>query len=144
MTSTRNIATTILVTLGASLAFATAQAQSTATQITDSTPQVSTSPATKTPGIDQGTGQGMEHGTSHGKHNGKHHGMKDQRSELSKLMTPEERTEMRNKMQAAKTPEERQAIRTSMRSEMQKRAKEKGITLPEHQGRQHRHGAHSG
>lgn len=81
----------------------------------------------------------------HGKGQGKQHGMKGQRSEMSKLMTPEERTQMRNKMQAAKTPEERQAIRTSMRAEMQKRAKEQGITLPEGKGGQkHRHGAHSG
>jgi hypothetical protein len=71
--------------------------------------------------------------------------MKSQRSEMSKLMSPEERTEMRAKMQAAKTPEERQALRTSMRTEMQKRAQEKGITLPEgHESRKHQHGKHSG
>jgi hypothetical protein len=32
-----------------------------------------------------------------------------------------------------------------MRAEMQKRAKEKGITLPDHQGgRKHQHGQHAG
>ena len=91
--------------------------------------------------MEHGKGSGKEHG----KGQGKHHGAKGQGSEMSKLMTPEERTQMRNKMQAAKTPEERQALRTSMRTEMQKRAKEQGITLPEGKGGQkHRHGAHSG
>lgn len=46
------------------------------------------------------------------------------------LMTPEERTALIQKMQAAKTPEERQKIAEATRTEMQKRAKEKGITLP--------------
>jgi hypothetical protein len=56
---------------------------------------------------------------------------------MSKLMTPEERTVMRTKMKAAQTSEERKAIRMSMRTEMEKRAKEKGITLPERKGGHH-------
>jgi hypothetical protein len=50
------------------------------------------------------------------------------------LMTPEERTAMRDKMQNAKTPEERQQIAAANHAEMQKRAAEKGITLPEQRG----------
>jgi hypothetical protein len=54
---------------------------------------------------------------------------------MRELMTPEERQAMRDKMHAAKTPEERQAIASTMHAELQKRAKEKGITLPEGAGR---------
>ena len=50
------------------------------------------------------------------------------------LATPEERSAMHDKMRAAKTPEERQQIAMANRAEMQKRATEKGITLPEHRG----------
>ena len=37
-------------------------------------------------------------------------------------------------MQSAKTPEERQQIAAANRTEMQKRATEKGMTLPENRG----------
>lgn len=139
MKSTRNIATTLLATLGVSLVFAGAQAQSTSSQNSDAVQSSAanpvTTPAPVTPSINQ----------NHDMSQGMQHGMKGQRSEMSKLMTPEERTQMRAKMQAAKTPEERQAIRKSMRAEMQKRAKEKGMTLPDRQeGRPHQHGSHSG
>ena len=50
------------------------------------------------------------------------------------LMTPEERTALREKMRSAKTPEERQKLAEATHAEMQKRAKEKGITLPDHGG----------
>jgi len=50
------------------------------------------------------------------------------------LMTPEERTALIEKMRNAKTPEERQQIAAANQAEMQKRAKEKGITLPEPHG----------
>lgn len=56
------------------------------------------------------------------------------------LMTPEERTATQEKMRAAKTPEARQQIATATRTEMEKRAKEKGITLPEPRGHHGRHG----
>jgi len=46
------------------------------------------------------------------------------------LMTPAERLAMMDKMIDAKTAEERQAIMTATHAEMEKRAKEKGITLP--------------
>ncbi len=50
------------------------------------------------------------------------------------LMTPEERTALQEKMRSAKTPEERQKLAEATHTEMQKRAKEKGITLPDHRG----------
>ena len=52
----------------------------------------------------------------------------------AQLMTAEERTAMMEKMRTAKTPEERLALREANHAEMQKRAAEKGITLPEQGG----------
>jgi hypothetical protein len=49
---------------------------------------------------------------------------------MRELMTPAERLAMMDKMIDAKTVEERQAIMTATHTEMEKRAKEKGITLP--------------
>lgn len=46
------------------------------------------------------------------------------------LMTPEEHTALQEKMRNAKSPEERQKIAAANRAEMEKRAKEKGVTLP--------------
>ena len=46
------------------------------------------------------------------------------------LMTPKEHTALQEKMRNAKTPEERQKIAEANRAEMEKRAKEKGVTLP--------------
>ena len=60
------------------------------------------------------------------------------RSELrtpgAQLMTPEERDQFRQKMRAAKTVEERQKLRQDLRAQMQDRAREKGVTLPETRG----------
>lgn len=50
------------------------------------------------------------------------------------LMTPDERTAMWDKMRNAKTPEERQQLALANRAEMEKRAKDKGITLPQGYG----------
>jgi multidrug resistance efflux pump len=49
----------------------------------------------------------------------------------SQLMTQQERMEFRAKMRAAKTAEERQKIREEHHAQMQERAKEKGVTLPD-------------
>lgn len=57
------------------------------------------------------------------------------------LMTPEERTALQEKMRSAKTPEERQQIVAATRAEMEQRAKDKGITLPEQRGPRGQHGA---
>jgi hypothetical protein len=89
---------------------------------------------------EQGHGHGHAHGA--GRHGGQRHG--EARGEHggrgagAQLMTPEERTALREKMRNA-TPEERQQIAAATRAEMQKRAQEKGVTLPE--GRGPRHGA---
>jgi len=53
----------------------------------------------------------------------------------AQLMTPEERATLQEKMRNA-TPEERQQIAEATRTEMQKRAREKGVTLPEPRGAQ--------
>ena len=50
------------------------------------------------------------------------------------LMTPEERQALIEKMRDAKTPEERQKLAEANRAEMEKRATEKGITLPQPHG----------
>jgi len=50
------------------------------------------------------------------------------------LVTPEERHAFIEKMRNAKTPEERQKLAELNRAEIEKRAKEKGITLPEPHG----------
>lgn len=49
----------------------------------------------------------------------------------AQLMTPEERSAFRAKMQSARTAEERRKLRSEHHQEMQARAKEKGIVLPE-------------
>lgn len=72
-------------------------------------------------GVSPGMTQCMGHGM----------GPNTNMSNMRQLMTDEERTAMHEKMSAAKTPEERQALRTANHAEMEKRAKEKGITLPE-------------
>ena len=94
-------------------------------------------------------GGGMEHGKAgmqHGAKGGMQHGMKGGMGPGATghgpagqgaghaLMTPEERTSLQEKMRNAKTPEERQKLAEATRTEMQKRAQEKGITLPEHRG----------
>ncbi len=60
------------------------------------------------------------------------------------LMTPEERTAIQEKMRNAATPEERQKLAEATHAEMQKRAKEKGITLPEPRGPRAGFGPNSG
>lgn len=83
---------------------------------------------------------GMQHGAQGGMQHGKggmgHGGMGGgaQHGAGQQLMTPEERTALQEKMRNAKTPEERQQIAATNRAEMQKRATEKGITLPEGRG----------
>jgi len=92
-------------------------------------------------GMQHGAMAGMQHGTQgaqHGMTGGRGHGgMSGGAAGYGagqQLMTPEERTALQEKMRNAKTPEERQQIATATRTEMEKRAKEKGITLPEHSG----------
>lgn len=92
-----------------------------------------------------GMGHEMKGGMQHGAKGGMGHGGMGggaQHGAGQQLMTPEERTALQEKMRNAKTPEERQQIATATRTEMQKRAQEKGVTLPE--GRGPRHGATTG
>ena len=49
----------------------------------------------------------------------------------SQLMTKQERIEHLNKLRAAKTVEERDQVRLQHHEQMQLRAKEKGVTLPD-------------
>lgn len=55
---------------------------------------------------------------------------------MRELMTPAERLTMMDKMMDAKTVEERQEIMSTTHTEMVKRAKDKGITLPAGHGPQ--------
>ncbi|HSD41634.1 MAG TPA: hypothetical protein VLD36_07180 [Burkholderiales bacterium] len=50
------------------------------------------------------------------------------------LMTPEERQALAERMRNAATPEERRKLADATRAEMEKRAKERGIPLPEPHG----------
>ena len=60
------------------------------------------------------------------------------------LLTPEERSAFQEKMRNAKTPEERQKIAEANRAEIEKHAKDRGITLPEPHGPHAGFGPHSG
>jgi hypothetical protein len=96
--------------------------------------------------VQTGTEQHAMRGMQHGAESGMPHDMKESigRGTMmmhgrggpggQQLMTPEERTALREKMRNAATPEERQQIAAATRAEMQKRAQEKGITSPEHRG----------
>ena len=92
-----------------------------------------------TKGVQHSATGGMQHGakggTQHGAmgggaagHGAAGHGTGQQ------LMTPEELTALQEKMRNAATPEERQKLAEATRTEMQKRAQAKGITLPEQRG----------
>ncbi len=61
-------------------------------------------------------------------------GTQDQKKEQiygSQLMTPQERASYQKRMQSAKTAQEREQIRAEHHKQMQARAKERGMTLPE-------------
>ena len=85
-------------------------------------------------GMGPGMHGGMQHGMKGGMGPGAMKGGPAGPAAAQQLMTPEERTALQEKMRNAKTPEERQQIAQATRAEMQKRAQEKGITLPEHRG----------
>ena len=54
---------------------------------------------------------------------------------LAQLFTAEEHTAFQEQMRNAATPEQRYALMEAHRAEIQKRAAEKGITLPDRPGR---------
>lgn len=93
-----------------------------------------------------GMGHRMGGGMGHPMMGGMHHGMRGAMGPRgmgggpagqmggAQLMTPEERQALGEKMRNAATPEERRAIADATRAEMEKRAQERGITLPERRG----------
>jgi len=85
-------------------------------------------------GMQHGAMAGMQHGAKGGTGHGPMGAGAAGHGAGQQLMTPEERTALQEKMRNAATPEERQKIAEATRTEMQKRAQEKGITLPEHRG----------
>jgi hypothetical protein len=92
-------------------------------------------------GMQHGAMAGMQHGSQgaqHGMTGGRGHGgMSGSAAGLgagAELMTQEERSAMIEKIHNAATPEERQKVIAENRAEMQKRAREKSITQPEHRG----------
>jgi len=92
-------------------------------------------------GMGGGMGPGMMGGGMGPGMMGMMGGMQGQQgSAAQQLMTPAERQALQEKMRNAKTPEERQKLAEANRAEMQKRAKEKGITLPERSGPHAGHG----
>lgn len=52
----------------------------------------------------------------------------------AQLMTPEERQALAEKMRNAASPEERRALAEATRAELEKRARDKGVTLPQPRG----------
>ncbi|MEX2198106.1 MAG: hypothetical protein WD886_04800 [Burkholderiales bacterium] len=91
-----------------------------------------------------GMQQGQMGGMQHGQMGGMGHGaMGAGPAAAQQLMTPEERTALREKMQNAKSAEERRALAEANRAEMEKRAKDKGITLPESHGPRAGFGRHA-
>jgi translation initiation factor 2 gamma subunit (eIF-2gamma) len=91
--------------------------------------------------MSNGMGPGMMRGQMmQGQMMGQNANMKIMRD----LMTPAERLAMMDKMIDAKTVEERQAIMTATHTEMEKRAKEKGIALPAGHGPQMMSGRNCG
>jgi hypothetical protein len=73
-------------------------------------------------GFGPGSMRGMGSPMMHGGHGGP--------TPAQQLVTPEERQAFIEKMRSAKTAEERQKLTEANRAEIEKRAKEKGITLP--------------
>jgi hypothetical protein len=84
------------------------------------------------PGSMGNMGNDMNPGMMHGHMMEQNANMKIMRE----LMTPAERLIMMDKMMDAKTVEERQEIMSTTHTEMVKRAKDKGITLPAGHGPQ--------
>jgi Spy/CpxP family protein refolding chaperone len=111
--------------LGLIIAAGIAQAQPAAT------PDVETPSSVGTP---QGPRQnGMRHPGGRGHHD---QVSAEQREAIRKLTTPEERSAFKEKMRSA-APEQRRELMQAHRAQLQARAKERGVTLPE--GKNPRH-----
>ncbi len=144
MNTPRKFAARLMATVGFGLVMVTAHAQ------TSPTPSSPPAAATAQPqcqghggkghGMHQRMGQGMGQGMQgEGGKQSKACGS-DRHAAMRDLMTEQERQAMKDKMRAAKSPEERQQLMAANRAEMEKRAKEKGITLPAPRSGPHGHG----
>ena len=123
MKTINKIATGVATVLGLSLTVASVQAQQ--------------SPMGGMGPMGNGMGPGMMRG---GMMQNQMMGQNANMKIMRELMTPAERLSMMDKMMDAKTVEERQTIMTQAHAEMEKRAKEKGITLPAGHGPQMKSG----
>lgn len=85
-------------------------------------------------GMQHGARGGGQHAMAGGRGHGGMTGGAAGQGAGPELMTQEERSAMIEKMHNATTPEERQKVIAENRAEIQKRAQEKGIALPEHRG----------
>ena len=148
MNTPRKFATRLMATVGFGLLMVGAHAQ------TSPAPSTTPAPTASQPqchgkghgdkGHGMGMGQGMGQGTGSGMQG--EGGKKAQacggerHAAIRELMTEQERQAMKEKMRTAKSPEERKQLMAANRVEMEKRAKEKGITLPAPRSGQHGHG----
>jgi hypothetical protein len=140
MNTPRKFAARLMATVGFGLVMVTAHAQTSPTPSNPQAPAASQSQCQghggKGHGMHQGMGQGMQgEGGKQAKACGS-----DRHAAVRELMTEQERQAMKEKMRAAKSPEERQQLMAANRAEMEKRAKEKGITLPAPRSGPHGHG----
>jgi hypothetical protein len=148
MNTPRKFAARLMATVGFGLVMVTAQAQ------TSPPPAATPAPTATQPqcqgkghgdkghrmGMGQGMGQGMGSGM-HGEGGKKAQSCDGERhTAIRELMTEQERQAMKEKMRAAKSPEERKQLMAENRAEIEKRAKEKGITLPAPRSGQHGRG----
>ncbi|MBC7778755.1 MAG: hypothetical protein H7125_01505 [Proteobacteria bacterium] len=96
------------------------------------------SPDPETPSSIQGPARdGMRNPGNRGRHGADHEA---RRAAIEKLTTPEERAALREKLRDA-SPEQRREMMQTYRTELQARAKERGITLPEGRGHRQQHRA---
>ena len=140
MNTPRKFAARLMATVGFGLLMVGAHAQ------TSQAPSTTPAPAASQPQCygkghgNKGHGMGMGHGMQ-GEAGKKAQSCGGERhAAIRELMTEQERQAMKEKMRAAKSPEERKQLMAANRAEMEKRAKEKGITLPAPRSGQHGHG----
>lgn len=148
MNTPRKFAARLMATVGLGLLVAGAHAQNSPAPTNAPAPTASQTPChgkghgdmDHGMGMGRGMGQGMGSGMQ-GEGGKKAQGCGSSRhAAIRELMTEQERHAMKEKMRAAKSPEERKQIMAANRVEMEKRAKEKGITLPAPRSGQHGHG----
>ncbi len=138
----------LMATVGFGLLMVSAYAQNSAAPSTASAPTASQPQChgkghgNMGHGMGMGAGMGQRMGPGmHGEGGKKAQACgRERHTAIRELMTEQERQAMKEKMRAAKSPEERKQLMAANRAEMEKRAKEKGITLPAPRSGQHGHG----